>query len=144
MLLIPFLNPSNYHTHRINCCYKRTHQSNSFVINSPTNQNLWHKVMDQSESLLQIIHQSKSHVTNSSTNQEPLLQTHGPIMLQDCERGSAKCFDIICELGELARKGSVVIQLRSRFWNSTFAEVSLKIQPQCNLRSKFQIIEFIS
>ena len=45
--------------------------------------------------------------------------------LQDCDRGTAKCIEIVCQVRELNRYQPVVIRLRARLWNSTFLEVGV-------------------
>ncbi|XP_022240619.1 integrin alpha-PS1-like [Limulus polyphemus] len=44
------------------------------------------------------------------------------ILQQDCDYGSAKCFQILCTINNLGAKKSDVIKIKARLWNSTFVE----------------------
>lgn len=40
----------------------------------------------------------------------------------DCDRGTAKCLTVTCQVYNLAARGSVTLEIRSRLWNSTLVE----------------------
>jgi len=40
----------------------------------------------------------------------------------DCDRGTAKCLTITCQVYNLQARDNVVVEVRSRLWNSTLVE----------------------
>ncbi|XP_052797585.1 integrin alpha-6-like [Mya arenaria] len=60
------------------------------------------------------------------------------IALLDCDRNTAKCYEIRCKLGILEPYNSVKIRLRSRLWESTLLE-DFRHVDEVHIRSKAKI-----